>query len=225
MIEAGRESAEQAGAHIAFRLGRIEDFATSERFDLVTIGRALHWLDRTPALEVLDRIVSEKGWVAVLKLPSREKDVRYSFQENRCNTRLTSLDLFDVLYANLRHRDQFWRIGRQLTLQNFDQLAGGVVFTVNLWNEGEFTRGEQVEQVALLKSPPFSRGSVLKLPLALRQSSENQKLLRPQSYGLSRSECVEWHLCSMHGSRAARYVEGKARPAGQSVWRRFPSPA
>ena len=52
MIEAARELAEQAGARVRFRMGRIEDFPTSERFDLVTIGRALHWLDRGPTLEV-----------------------------------------------------------------------------------------------------------------------------------------------------------------------------
>jgi SAM-dependent methyltransferase len=67
MIEAARKSAEQAGAQVTFRVGRIEDFAASERFDLVTIGRALHWLDRAPALEVLDHIVSGKGWVAVCR--------------------------------------------------------------------------------------------------------------------------------------------------------------
>jgi 2-polyprenyl-3-methyl-5-hydroxy-6-metoxy-1,4-benzoquinol methylase len=48
MIEAAKEAAEQAGAPLTLRLGRIEDFSAGELFDIVTIGRALHWLDRGP---------------------------------------------------------------------------------------------------------------------------------------------------------------------------------
>src|ERR1035437_5514947 len=48
MIEAAKEAAEQAGAPLTLRLGRIEDFSAGELFDIVNIGRALHWLDRGP---------------------------------------------------------------------------------------------------------------------------------------------------------------------------------
>ena len=65
MIEAAKEAAEQAGAPLTLRLGRIEDFPAGELFDIVTIGRALHWLDRGSALEVLERIVSGYGRVLV----------------------------------------------------------------------------------------------------------------------------------------------------------------
>jgi SAM-dependent methyltransferase len=65
MIEAAKEAAEQAGAPLTLRLGRIEDFSAGELFDIVTIGRALHWLDRGSALEVLERIVSGYGRVLV----------------------------------------------------------------------------------------------------------------------------------------------------------------
>lgn len=65
MIEAAKEAAEQAGAPLTLRLGRIEDFSAGELFDIVTIGRVLHWLDRGSALEVLERIVSGHGRVLV----------------------------------------------------------------------------------------------------------------------------------------------------------------
>jgi ubiquinone/menaquinone biosynthesis C-methylase UbiE len=53
-------------------LGRIEDFTAGELFDVVTIGRALHWLDRRSALGVLDRIVSGQGHILVCHAASIE---------------------------------------------------------------------------------------------------------------------------------------------------------
>lgn len=72
MIEAAKEAAAQAQAQVAFQLGRIEDFATSESFDIITIGRALHWLDRPVALAVLEKIISAKGWVLICRPTSVE---------------------------------------------------------------------------------------------------------------------------------------------------------
>ncbi len=65
MIEAAKDAAERAGAHLTLCLGRIEDFTAGELFDVVTIGRALHWLDRRSALNVLERIVSRQGHILV----------------------------------------------------------------------------------------------------------------------------------------------------------------
>ncbi len=67
MIEAAKAAAEQAGTHLTLRLGRIEDFTAGELFDVVTIGRALHWLDRRSALDVLERIVSKQGHILVCR--------------------------------------------------------------------------------------------------------------------------------------------------------------
>lgn len=72
MIEAGQAAAERAGARVVFHLGRMEDFPAGASFDVVTIGRALHWLDRRPALEVLERIVSEKGLILICRPTSIE---------------------------------------------------------------------------------------------------------------------------------------------------------
>jgi SAM-dependent methyltransferase len=72
MIEAAKTAAKQAGTHLTLHLGRIEDFTAGELFDVVTIGRALHWLDRRSALGVLDRIVSGQGHILVCHAASIE---------------------------------------------------------------------------------------------------------------------------------------------------------
>jgi SAM-dependent methyltransferase len=65
MIEAARAAAQDEGVRLTLHSGCIEDFSANRSFDIVTIGRALHWLDRRAALEVLERIVSPSGRVLV----------------------------------------------------------------------------------------------------------------------------------------------------------------
>ena len=46
MVEAAREAAERAGVTVRFIEGRFEDVAARlGAFDIVSIGRAIHWLD------------------------------------------------------------------------------------------------------------------------------------------------------------------------------------
>lgn len=62
MIEAARAAAERAGVAASFMEGRFEDVAASLGvFDVVAIGRAIHWLDPEPALVALDRVVAPRG--------------------------------------------------------------------------------------------------------------------------------------------------------------------
>lgn len=72
MIAAARAAAREAGVRLSLRLGRLEDFPAGESFDIVTIGRALHWLDRSRALEVLDRILAETGRILICRSASVE---------------------------------------------------------------------------------------------------------------------------------------------------------
>ncbi|HTR35478.1 MAG TPA: methyltransferase domain-containing protein [Bryobacteraceae bacterium] len=66
MIAAAREEAEQAGVRLELIQGRVEDLpADAGLFNLVTVGRALHWFDRDRALETLDRIVAPGGAIAI----------------------------------------------------------------------------------------------------------------------------------------------------------------
>jgi len=66
MLAAARLEAARAGVHIDLIQGRMEDLPSDVgEFQVVTVGRALHWLDRDAAIAVLDRIVSKGGWIAI----------------------------------------------------------------------------------------------------------------------------------------------------------------
>jgi SAM-dependent methyltransferase len=66
MVEAARSAASRAGVAATFIEGRFEDAAASlGLFDIVTIGRAIHWLDPAPAHAALDRIVKPRGRILV----------------------------------------------------------------------------------------------------------------------------------------------------------------
>jgi SAM-dependent methyltransferase len=57
MIAAAKDAAAQAGVAVSLIDGRIEEFPTTHTYDVITIGRAQHWLERTPTLAVLERIL------------------------------------------------------------------------------------------------------------------------------------------------------------------------
>lgn len=66
MLEEARAAA--AAAHVALPLvhGRTEDLpADIGTYDIVTIGRALHWMDRPAIVAVLDRILTREGAIIV----------------------------------------------------------------------------------------------------------------------------------------------------------------
>lgn len=89
MIAAARAAAAEADVALRFIHGTIEQFSTEEVFDVVTIGRALHWLGRDVALPVLERIVSDSGRILICRASSVEgpeapwlkpyNDVRHSW--------------------------------------------------------------------------------------------------------------------------------------------------
>jgi SAM-dependent methyltransferase len=66
MIEAARLAAARADVAVEFIEGRFEDKAAAlGEFDVVTIGRAIHWLDPEPAQRALDRVVTARGRILV----------------------------------------------------------------------------------------------------------------------------------------------------------------
>jgi SAM-dependent methyltransferase len=70
MIAAARAAAGEAGFDLELIEVRIEDLPEDAgTFDLVTIGRALHWLNREKTLDVLDRVVKPGG--AILSCGTR----------------------------------------------------------------------------------------------------------------------------------------------------------
>ena len=66
MVLAARGAAERAGAAVRFIEGRFEHVAARLGiFDIITIGRAIHWLDPGPARAALDRALAPHGKVLV----------------------------------------------------------------------------------------------------------------------------------------------------------------
>ena len=66
MVAEARRSAEDA--EIAFPVieGRVEDLAADPGpFDLITVGRALHWMDRLATLAAFDRLLTAAGRVLI----------------------------------------------------------------------------------------------------------------------------------------------------------------
>ena len=62
MVEAARAAADRADVAITFIEGRFEDAAAEVgAFDVVTIGRAIHWLDPGPARAALNRAIAPRG--------------------------------------------------------------------------------------------------------------------------------------------------------------------
>ncbi|MBV8652136.1 MAG: class I SAM-dependent methyltransferase [Alphaproteobacteria bacterium] len=68
MLDAARRAADAAGADIEFVAGGSEDLSpTLGRFDLVTMGRSFHWMDREKTLVALDALVEPKGGIALFR--------------------------------------------------------------------------------------------------------------------------------------------------------------
>lgn len=65
MLDEARKAAANAGAALKLHQSRIEDFSSTEKFELITIGRALHWLDREAAIPSLDRLLAPGGRILI----------------------------------------------------------------------------------------------------------------------------------------------------------------
>ena len=64
MIASARAAAAHAGVRIELSEARLEEVGASlGSVDMVTIGRALHWLPREASLAIFDRIVGKNGWI------------------------------------------------------------------------------------------------------------------------------------------------------------------
>ncbi len=79
MIDAAREAAARAGVALELIQGRFEELSLGA-FEVVTIGRALHWLDPEPAIRALERTVAPHGRILVCGASS-VKDGRNAWLE------------------------------------------------------------------------------------------------------------------------------------------------
>jgi ubiquinone/menaquinone biosynthesis C-methylase UbiE len=74
MLEQARRAAAAAGVDLALRLGRAEEAGDLGTFDLVAIGRALHWMEREPTLAALGRLLAPGGRILVCGARSLESN-------------------------------------------------------------------------------------------------------------------------------------------------------
>lgn len=66
MLAEARQQASEAGIPLELIEARIEQLPKSlERFDVVTIGRALHWMEPEATMRALDRLVAAGGSILV----------------------------------------------------------------------------------------------------------------------------------------------------------------
>ncbi|MET3912517.1 hypothetical protein ABID59_006888 [Bradyrhizobium sp. S3.3.6] len=66
MLEAARQAAARAGQELTLIAGKAETLASEiGTFDIVTIGRALHWMDRDATLARLDGLVARDGAIVI----------------------------------------------------------------------------------------------------------------------------------------------------------------
>ena len=66
MLAAAKTAAERASQSLTLIQGKADDLPDDVgRFDVVTIGRALHWMDREATLARLDRLVAPEGTILV----------------------------------------------------------------------------------------------------------------------------------------------------------------
>ena len=73
MIAEARKAATAAGVEFPILLGRAEDLqAGVGRFELIVIGRALHWMEREPTLAALARILAPDGRILICGASSSE---------------------------------------------------------------------------------------------------------------------------------------------------------
>lgn len=65
MLAVARAAIAKSNRSIDLVRSRLEDFSPPDRFDVVTIGRGLHWLDRERSLASLDRIATPRGAIII----------------------------------------------------------------------------------------------------------------------------------------------------------------
>jgi SAM-dependent methyltransferase len=108
MLVAARERVARAGRQVDLIEGRAEDLPENiGRFDLVSIGRALHWMDRDLLRPLFERLVTPDGAIAVCAAGS-VRDGRNAWLDSYNEARRSWSD--EKLWADARkgsrgHRD------------------------------------------------------------------------------------------------------------------------
>ena len=102
MIAAARKAAQRASQTLTLIEGKAEALpADIGSFDVVTIGRALHWMDRDATLALFERLVAAEGVVVVCSSHSAGDGRNPWLDEYNKARRARSLTLISWLLSSL----------------------------------------------------------------------------------------------------------------------------
>jgi SAM-dependent methyltransferase len=174
MVAAAKAAAAEAGVALRLRQGRIEDFAEAGPFDMVTIGRAIHWMDRERTLAVLERIVSDSGRIVICGASSLETvpwaalydEVRRSWAShaNETNYRLNGREWF--ANSKFREVDSVEAVtGQQVSIAD---LIGRALSKSNTSTEVLGERRAEFEAEITAALEPFAQDGMLQEEIVAR---------------------------------------------------------
>jgi len=134
MIAAARETAERASVDLTLVEGRAENLAADiGSFDVVTIGRALHWMDRDAVTARLERLVAPDGTILVCSSHSAGSRNPWLDDYNRARRAWSEASLWSESgRAERTHRDlsaffrgtQF-RVGELIKVETSHEISVG----------------------------------------------------------------------------------------------------
>lgn len=108
MLDAARLAASRAGRHVTLIEGKAETLPPDiGSFDIVTIGRALHWMDRDATLAQLDQLVAHGGAIAICaSFPATDGRNPWLDRYNEIRRRWSPAQLWEEAGRGTRtHRD------------------------------------------------------------------------------------------------------------------------
>jgi hypothetical protein len=178
MLGAAAKAVAKAGVAVSLVAGRVEDFSSREKFNIMTIGRALHWLDRATALARLNELLSESGAILICGATSVEtasstwlpafNSVRkeYAVEPDESRYRLDPRAWFEGS-AFAHRRDISATEGRSVTI---DQLIGRALSRSNTSPEVLGDRRAEFEEKLKATLEPYAQSGQLQEEISARAS-------------------------------------------------------
>jgi len=178
MIAAAKDAAAEAGVALSLIEGRIEEFPTTQTYDVITIGRAHHWLERTPTLKVLERILApDSGRILLCRASGVETPETpwvkpYRKVRSACPIRI----------RRGRHRSDFTPTTHQHGLPTVQPKVGLCPLLIAFTVKGERARRVTVEQrLQNIDSRVFAVEVVQQFSLTVRSHSTYEHELAARS--------------------------------------------
>jgi SAM-dependent methyltransferase len=178
MLEAAAKAVAKSGVVVSLIAGRLENFASRNKFNVITIGRALHWLDREAALPRLNALLADDGVILICGATSVEgmkspwvlayNHLRkeYASESEQSRYRLNPLSWFDgSTFAHLQ--DILVTESRSVTI---DDLIGRSLSRSNTSLEVLGTRRAEFEDKVRATLEPYTQNGELQEEVVARAS-------------------------------------------------------